>query len=33
MSSLVINGWTIYAHPLFLEQVEALTGPSSANIR
>jgi toxin YhaV len=25
MSPLKINGWTIYAHPLFLEQVEALT--------
>ncbi|MCK2046340.1 type II toxin-antitoxin system YhaV family toxin [Chromohalobacter moromii] len=25
MSPLVINGWTIYAHPLFLAQVEALT--------
>ena len=21
---LVVNGWTIYAHPLFLNQVEAL---------
>jgi len=21
---LVVNGWTVYAHPLFLEQVEAL---------
>lgn len=26
MSPLEINGWTIYAHPLFLEQVDALTG-------
>ncbi|MFN2411301.1 MAG: type II toxin-antitoxin system YhaV family toxin [Halomonas sp.] len=25
MSPLEINGWTIYAHPLFLEQVDALT--------
>lgn len=25
MTPLVVNGWTIYAHPLFLEQVEALT--------
>ncbi|MCK0744893.1 type II toxin-antitoxin system YhaV family toxin [Chromohalobacter nigrandesensis] len=25
MSPLKINGWTIYAHPLFLEQVDALT--------
>jgi len=25
MSLLEINGWTIYAHPLFLEQVDALT--------
>ncbi|SHM19947.1 type II toxin-antitoxin system YhaV family toxin [Vreelandella subglaciescola] len=25
MTPLAINGWTIYAHPLFLEQVEALT--------
>lgn len=25
MSPLKVNGWTIYAHPLFLEQVEALT--------
>lgn len=24
-AALVINGWTIYAHPLFLQQVEALT--------
>lgn len=24
-TSLVINGWTIFAHPLFLAQVEALT--------
>jgi len=23
-SPLVVNGWTIYAHPLFLEQVEVL---------
>lgn len=23
-SPVVINGWTIYAHPLFLEQLEAL---------
>lgn len=22
---LVVNGWTLFAHPLFLEQVEALT--------
>lgn len=22
---LVINGWTIFAHPLFLDQIEALT--------
>lgn len=22
--ALVINGWTIYAHPLFLEQLERL---------
>ena len=21
---LVVNGWTIYAHPLFLDQLEAL---------
>lgn len=25
MKPLEVNGWTIYAHPLFLEQVEALT--------
>lgn len=25
MTPLTINGWTIYAHPLFLEQVDALT--------
>jgi len=25
VSPLVANGWTIFAHPLFLEQVEALT--------
>ncbi|MDR5900249.1 type II toxin-antitoxin system YhaV family toxin [Halomonas vilamensis] len=25
MKPLEINGWTIYAHPLFLEQVDALT--------
>lgn len=25
MSALVVNGWTIYAHPLFLEQVSVLT--------
>ncbi|WP_304525749.1 type II toxin-antitoxin system YhaV family toxin [Halomonas sp. I5-271120] len=25
MNPLEINGWTIYAHPLFLEQVDALT--------
>lgn len=25
MSPLEINGWKIYAHPLFLEQVDALT--------
>lgn len=25
MSALVINGWTIYAHPLFLEQLNALS--------
>ncbi|MGC3872510.1 type II toxin-antitoxin system YhaV family toxin [Halomonas sp. GXIMD04776] len=25
MSPLKVNGWTIYAHPLFLEQVDALT--------
>jgi len=24
MRALVVNGWTIYAHPLFLEQVAAL---------
>lgn len=24
-TTLVINGWTIYAHPLFLDQVQALT--------
>src|SRR5690554_3562570 len=24
ISPLVINGWTLYAHPLLLEQVEAL---------
>lgn len=26
MSHLEINGWKIYAHPLFLEQLDALTG-------
>lgn len=26
ISPLVVNGWTIYAHPLFLDQVEALIG-------
>jgi len=25
MSPLKVNGWTIYAHPLFLEQLDALT--------
>ncbi|MFD2189405.1 type II toxin-antitoxin system YhaV family toxin [Pistricoccus aurantiacus] len=25
MSPLKVNGWAIYAHPLFLEQVDALT--------
>ena len=25
MNPLTINGWTIYAHPLFVEQVNALT--------
>nr|WP_298057376.1 type II toxin-antitoxin system YhaV family toxin [uncultured Halomonas sp.] len=25
MKPLTVNGWTLYAHPLFLEQVEALT--------
>lgn len=25
MKPLMVNGWTIYAHPLFLEQVESLT--------
>jgi len=24
-SPLVVNGWTIFAHPLFLEQIETLT--------
>ena len=24
--SLVVHGWTLFAHPLFLEQVEALAG-------
>ncbi|OYV74722.1 MAG: toxin [Chromatiales bacterium 21-64-14] len=24
---LVVNGWTLFAHPLFLEQLEALTQP------
>lgn len=27
---LVVNGWTIYAHPLFLDQVEALIGQVEA---
>jgi toxin YhaV len=25
VSPLVINGWMIFAHPLFLDQVETLT--------
>ncbi|WP_447956658.1 type II toxin-antitoxin system YhaV family toxin [Vreelandella sp. EE7] len=25
MTPLTVNGWTLYAHPLFLEQVQALT--------
>jgi len=25
-ATLVVDGWTIYAHPLFLDQVEALIG-------
>lgn len=25
MNTLVVNGWTIYAHPLFLEQLSELT--------
>ncbi|MCG5493634.1 type II toxin-antitoxin system YhaV family toxin [Ectothiorhodospira variabilis] len=25
MTALKVNGWTIYAHPLFIEQVEMLT--------
>ena len=24
-ASLVVNGWTIFAHPLFLDQIELLT--------
>src|SRR5436190_9059662 len=27
---LVINGWTIYAHPLFLDQLEKLTAAVEA---
>lgn len=27
---LVINGWSIFVHPLFLSQLEALTGPVEA---
>lgn len=26
-NSLVVSGWTIFAHPLFLAQIEALTRP------
>lgn len=29
-SPLVINGWTIFAHPLFLDQVETLIGQVEA---
>lgn len=25
VQNLVINGWAVFAHPLFLEQVESLT--------
>lgn len=25
LAPLVVNGWTLYAHPLFLDQLEALT--------
>ena len=28
--SLVINGWTIYMHPLFIQQVDALTAEVQA---
>lgn len=27
---LIVNGWTIYAHPLFLDQLEALTAQVEA---
>ena len=29
-SALVINGWRIYAHPLFLDQLDALFGEVEA---
>ena len=29
-SALVVNGWTIYAHPLFLDQLDALFGEVEA---
>lgn len=29
-SPLVVNGWTIFAHPLFLDQLEALTRQGEA---
>jgi toxin YhaV len=30
VAPLTLNGWTLYAHPLFLEQVEALAGQVEA---
>ena len=30
---LVINGWTVFAHPLFLEQVERLSDAERIELR